>query len=551
MKYYAVTEDPNELFHYGRLGMKWGKHIFGDKPKSPGYKRALGKLRASTKSVKNAVQKSATQHSINRQKRQQNKYNQAVKKAQRNNELIENLYNLDKVRVNERGLDRDYWGAAKIARIQDKQQRKIDRINNKRAIKQLKTEVRNSRNELKMDKIAKKARQGKLKYGQLSDEQVQRLTNRLAMEQNARKLGSAEKTWRQQKKEAFRQGKLQGITKGTAAAMEEVARAGTIYGISKFMNRKKLKAAAKQEGKEERIKNRERNKKTHRDIKKEFKNEVYETRVREGEILGAVSAADRLKEIKRLSDQKAWELDQERKTLDSQRQDRLAEARADRQRELIGKMAYEQGYLPFGSLVNNSNQNNQNQGKKNKQNKQQGLAGLSRDPDEVKAWRDWYEQVYIKGETIQQREARAKKDAEKARKQEQKVVAAERRREKLDKAYTTVENKVRNTASLVMNTLDDKESTEAWRERARAVQQIKDQQKAAREAQKAVQRIVVNDQRNPNKNRRPETQYRPDQDDYVPMYTNDPPRNGKVKSGPWGVYDAVERDKRKNRGGRR
>lgn len=282
MKYYAVTEDPNELFHYGRRGMKWGKHIFGDKPKSPGYKRALGKLRASTKSIKSAIQKSATQYSMNRQKRQQNKYNQAVKKAQRNNELVENLYNLDKVRVNERGLDRDYWGAAKIARIQDKQQRKIDRINNKLAIKQLKQEVKYSKKELNMDKLVQKARSGKLKYGQLSDDQVQRLTDRLNMEQRARNLGSTEKTWRQQKKEAFRQGKLQGITRGTAAAMEEVARAGTIYGIQNFMNRKKRNALAKQQGKEQRIKNREQNRKSAKDIRDEVKQEAYESEVRSG-----------------------------------------------------------------------------------------------------------------------------------------------------------------------------------------------------------------------------------------------------------------------------
>lgn len=318
MKYYAVTEDPNELFHYGRLGMKWGQHIFGDKPKSPGYKRALGKLRASSKSAKSAIQKSATQHAMNRQKRQQNKYNQAVKKTQRNIELVENLHNLDQIRVNERGLDRDYWGAAKVARIHDKQNRKMDKINNKRMIKQAKAEVKYNKKELKMDKYMQLAREGKLKYGQLSDDQVQRLTNRLNMERNARQLGSAEKTWRQQKKEAFRQGKLQGITRGTAASMEEIARAGTIYGLSKFANRQKLKALAKQEGKEERIKNRERNKKTHRDIKKEFKDEVYETRVREGEIFGAVSAAERLKAI---------EADKREKTRVQNLKDRLANER--------------------------------------------------------------------------------------------------------------------------------------------------------------------------------------------------------------------------------
>ena len=43
MKYYAVTEDPRELYHYGVKGMKWGQHIFGEdpRPKSPAYKKAM------------------------------------------------------------------------------------------------------------------------------------------------------------------------------------------------------------------------------------------------------------------------------------------------------------------------------------------------------------------------------------------------------------------------------------------------------------------------------------------------------------------------------
>ncbi len=267
MRYYAVTEDPNELFHYGVKGMKWGQHIFGDKPKSPGFKRALGKLRAS-------YQKSKTQRAITREKKQQDKYNKAVQKAQMRIQINENLHNLDQIKSYQNSMNRQY-----------RQERKLDRTAARMERKSIRDERRYARNELKMDKYLQQARQGKLKYGKLSDDQVKQITDRLAMERSARSLGSAEKTWRQQKKEAFRKGKLSGIERGTAASMEELARAGTIYGIQNWRNRRKLKAAAKQEGAEQRAKNREQNKKTAKDIRQEIKDEAYEAELRSGKKL--------------------------------------------------------------------------------------------------------------------------------------------------------------------------------------------------------------------------------------------------------------------------
>ena len=77
MKYYAVTEDPNELFHYGRLGMKWGQHIFGE-DKSPAFRNAARKLRATKAKAKAAIVKSSAQRDISRVQRQQNRMQNAA-----------------------------------------------------------------------------------------------------------------------------------------------------------------------------------------------------------------------------------------------------------------------------------------------------------------------------------------------------------------------------------------------------------------------------------------------------------------------------------------
>ena len=277
MKYYAVTDDPNELLHYGVKGMKWGQHLFGDdlRPKSAGYKRALGKLRnsakkaktATVKTVKNArasLQKSATQRAINKQQKQEDKYNKAVAKAQQRINIVSNLSNVDKMRAYEKQIESDY-----------KAQRNADRA-------ALKRERRYAKNEGKMDKYLKQAREGKLKYGKLSEEQVGRITDRLSMEARSRSLNGAEKTWRQKKKEARRAGVLGGIESGTKAAMTEVARAGVQYGIQGLMNRKKLDAASKYEAKRQKEAARVKNKKTTREMKQDFKQEVREQEIREG-----------------------------------------------------------------------------------------------------------------------------------------------------------------------------------------------------------------------------------------------------------------------------
>lgn len=316
MKYYAVTDDPNELLHYGVKGMKWGQHLFGDdlKPKSAGYKRALGKLRDKAKIAKSAIQKSATQKAINKQKKQESKYNKAVENAQRRINAIEGLNSLNRAK----NLDRIANREQKEAQRYEHNQIKLQKYNAKAERKFEKQEIKYAKNEKRMDKYLQQARHGKLKYGKLSDEQVQQITDRLNMERVSRNLGGAEKTWRQQKKEALRRGKLSGIERGTAAAMEEVARAGVIYGIQGLMNRKKREALAKQQGKENKIKNKEQNKKTHKEIRDDVREEMYEEAVKSGENrwqrrnrLTTAGAARHLKDIKNAN----LEEDRKRKAL--------------------------------------------------------------------------------------------------------------------------------------------------------------------------------------------------------------------------------------------
>ena len=87
MKYYAVTEDPNELMHYGILGMKWGvrhdkpRHV-GSRRRSPAYKKAQSKLGKMMKSgIKKAEASWKTYNSP--QAKYDRQTNRAIEKARK------------------------------------------------------------------------------------------------------------------------------------------------------------------------------------------------------------------------------------------------------------------------------------------------------------------------------------------------------------------------------------------------------------------------------------------------------------------------------------
>ncbi len=410
MKYYAVTEDPNELLHYGRLGMKWGKHIFGDR--SEGYKKAFKKLKSMTvksiskgattaKAAVSAVKRNAAIASENREIKRERKYQNAVAKAQRRMDLIAGLHQYDQERAYAKELAKD---------------QKIQAAADKAYMKEARKEARFERH---MPKAIQQAREGTLKYKKLSDEQVQRITDRLALESQARRLGSTEEpSWRQQKKAAYRQGKLQGITRGTSAAMEEIARAGAQWGIH-AINRSKLKSKAKHEGEQNRVRNRAQNKKTARDMRNEIKQEAYEAEIRSGagfwdRGMGKhMSVAGAARRIQKYDDQ-AHQRKLERDIKDQQEtwkitdehdiNKRIAQKEADM--DFKGKLAYEYGFLE--QMPNNSkkkkngggnNQGNITDGSNNNQNNKSDKKLYD---DEVKRWAKYYEQKKIRGLTNQE-----------------------------------------------------------------------------------------------------------------------------------------------------
>lgn len=132
MKYYAVTNDPTELMHYGIKGMKWGV-IRTDaqlghpskpkKPRSAAYKKAESKLGKMMKSGIKKAEAHWQEHNS-----PENKAYRAYKKAEK-----------------------------------------------------------------RFEKHLQKAREGRLRYKGISDAEVARITDRLALERQSRSLSGAEK----------------------------------------------------------------------------------------------------------------------------------------------------------------------------------------------------------------------------------------------------------------------------------------------------------------------------------------------------------------------
>lgn len=441
MKYYAVTEDPNELLHYGVKGMKWGQHIFG-KERSPGYHRALGKLRSSVKRASSAIRKSSTQRAMAKEQKLQNKFAKAVAKTQKRIQISENLHNLSNLESYEKNLNTQYKASVKADKAAFKRAKKY------------------AKNEPKMDKFMQEAREGRLKYGKLSDDQINRIRDRLAFENSARAVGGREKPkFKTRMKEALEEGMLQGIVQGTAAGMREVAVAKV---QNRLANKKVLDKNSAQEAERQKQANRIKNKRTHKEMREDLKDEAYEAEVNAGvgtlsrngwlTTTGAAKAKQRAQQLEearknKLTDarnEELFKIEEAHNASRTARQNRENEERDERKRELIGKEAYEYGRIMSGGSGGNKGGGQQNQGKG--KNKGGGQQSLLTDSDEVKNWADWYEQKYIRQETNQMKDARrgaarAERSRQEAKERENARNQRMKQQKELDKKMKAYQNK--------------------------------------------------------------------------------------------------------------
>ena len=413
MKYYAVTDDPRELYHYGVKGMKWGQHLFGDKPKSEGYKRAVRKLRnAASKYKENKIQK------------QHDKFAKAVQKQQRNNTLINNWHAFDNDRQTFKAAKAAYQKKTSYERKMEKAQKQFNQATKtmelNKAINTSKQYKKYAKAEKKMPKFMQQAREGSLRYGNLSDEQIKRIQDRFSLEKATRVLGSTEKpSWKTQKREARREGYLQGISKGTSAAMEEVARAGVQIAAKRLLD-KKAKNEGLREGNKEKIKSRIKNNRTKSEIREDIKQEAREAEYREGDGF----YAKKLRKYNDLAADRKFEIEEKQHAIQSARQQKELDARSEKALEEAGRNAYLYGYVP--------NAGNGGGGKgKGKQQQQQNIGN-----NDIKDLATWYEKKYVLNTTNQEIEAnqKAQEEAAKEERRRKRKEAEERRKQKAEEA---------------------------------------------------------------------------------------------------------------------
>ena len=131
-----------------------------------------------------------------------------------------------------------------------------------------------------MQKYTQLAREGRLQYGKLSEDQIQRIGERLSVERNVRALGNTENPkFRVRLKQAKQEGILRGVSAGTASAITQVASA---HVQNRLANKLTLDRNSKQEAHRKHEANRIMNKRSRREIRQDIKNQAYEESLKQG-----------------------------------------------------------------------------------------------------------------------------------------------------------------------------------------------------------------------------------------------------------------------------
>lgn len=242
MKYYAVTDDPNELMHYGILGMKWGVIRT---PEQLGHRKPPKTTSINPKKVQSML----TEYRKGLNSKQISKSSYNAPKAQKNLKSPAYINASSKLRkMMKSGIDKahasweNYNSPSNVAARRYKKNEKL------------------------FEKHVQLARQGRLKYKGISDDEVVRIADRLDLERQARQLSGAEKpSFARRLITSAGEGIISGVGQGMATRTSERIGRGAKLKTQRKMQEQSAEFARKKAREEEK-----------RELKKEYQKTMAE-----------------------------------------------------------------------------------------------------------------------------------------------------------------------------------------------------------------------------------------------------------------------------------
>lgn len=172
----SISED--DLEHYGRIGMKWYKHIFGD---DKAYRKSISKLKKLDSKSDKAQLASAKKNaaSVSKYQRKEAKYEKKAAKAQVKSSKAGRKDS--KLEMKARKLRMKAGKARRLSRYQ-RLQRKAEKLEFRSA----KKEFRSSKLQLKADKYSKKAAKAAEKAVKVNASSANKSVKSIRYEQKAK-----------------------------------------------------------------------------------------------------------------------------------------------------------------------------------------------------------------------------------------------------------------------------------------------------------------------------------------------------------------------------